>query len=319
MATPFEKFVGNNLKGRSWPQIAIYWLSFVELPSTPIPVPDEDLTSNYTIAAEALRFHYDDTDLPFQFIEAPGIRKVAFDNALFLIYKGINILESVENDISRGYFTTASISAYHSSYQLVKAINMFLGVSLLEIRDEDKNTIKPTIIDLYTSREYPKRKEGDPAYRAKSHEFKIELLKFGSSFSQKNTWAVFQRLMKSTQGLPFKNVVKFLSEVPVLFFSMQRNDAFYIDNLWLFDDLIDSLSDVSEISIESISFKSKHPIGKDSYFIIVVNILLLRLARQLLADISVNSKEISNELNFIDDLLGNGSYSNYLHESFDSM
>lgn len=284
---------------RNWNDIKEKWLSYLPIIEPPGKAPEiqiSELTDLYFIIKELKTTGEYRT-------EFTPLREAVFREAIFLFYKSISVSSCSELNISNGFITWSVSNSYHSSFFCIKSILGLLGITLPRISELD------ILIDIYPE---PEQLSKNKLKKGIKPEPTMKYLKFGS-LNHYHIWQIFQRTINVLNiEIWDKKLVGFLTSTKSLSFAKQRNSIHYNNNFWIYNDLLDPLSNQDVFSYSHIF----NDIEKESFsarkdFSIFISFILIGFAYALLKDLAQDTPIIKDEIELINKTIDNSFHLGY--------
>lgn len=281
-----KKYVGL----RNWDTICSTWVEYLPTIDPPGSNPEhtvsEFLENNYGLRIDEV---LGDKNRSPHYFEIPGLRQAIFREGIFLLHKSVHVMSNVENDVERGVITWSLSEGYQGAFFGVRAIQSFLGVTLVEVKD------RWLIIDIW-----PEKIKESGKKRAKvSEQDTLVQLIATPRIEHLKTWILFKRLIAVSKVKIWpSNIIKSLAKIREKEFARQRNRLHYGNNIWFFDDLYKPILDEHFGKRNSLEYNLESDFSVKLIFEIVELAYLLFESVNNLSNMLRSEKElIENDLN----------------------
>lgn len=273
-----------NVYGRDWLELRDDWmdpagrLSFAKVGQKPEYPAYEVVGLEAAIAA----------------VKAP--ERVAFSSlspallhqGIYLLHKAANVLVAAQDQVHDGLPTWSLSTSYQGALFAADAVINLLGVLPLNFNRSH------FIVDTYSGPIAGVGKAKQPLAFTE-----INVIPFPDSISHFHHWAIFQRLLRSTKKLPFKDdVIAALVALDDREFASQRNGLHY-SHTWQFEDLHDYFVETSILSFGEKKDLLTQLSPESPGFSIALGAAVFGLGLKLLSDLAEKSVLIQGEFELI--------------------
>lgn len=278
--TQFERKV-KKLYGRSWDQIADYWLGHLPIINPPGSRPNTALSDFPGLDSEIFETPVNGEARG----EVPNFRKLVFHEAVFILHKVGHILRASEDHANSGLQSWSLASAYQSSFFALKSILAFLGI----VFPHDRNN-KTIMVDIWA---VPNRK-GRVGYAR--NDLEMQFVRH-NRLEHKEMWTLFLRALRVTEcKLWNKSIVDALIAFEPTMFARQRNLLHYNNHKWIFyADLFTKNRDTRFDELVDSDKLSSYLTSSTDVYTMAVAFALYDMAVRLFEDVANSAPLLSNE------------------------
>lgn len=279
----FNKHIAKLVPTRQWLEIAGDWLYFLAninpagaRPTTSL----EDFTYFQAVA------HSMSPLAPSIRRDVPGLRQIAFHEAVFLLHKASHVIGCAETDAMLGAHTWALSQAYQGAFFAAKSILNLLGVLL---PDYDNKTL---IVDIWPA---SLRNPGAGLLKDTT----IMFYKLNKRVGHIQMWQLFQYVLNNTTiNIWPKEYVSCIVALAPHEFAAQRNHIHYGGGTWIFNDLFDFTPNTTYGLIKDRLAKGFR-YDEHSDFTCVLALAIFRMAFLLFESITLSTNKLDPELSLI--------------------
>jgi len=276
-----SKRIGN----KKWDELQSLWINYlpqITFPIINLPDPTSSLEFLKSIKKEIEEIEKKST-IKDHYFKVDGLFQLAFQEAVVLFYKALNVLKSSQWGLDGGFKTWSVAEAYQSSYFALKCLLNLLGVHICRIESKDLYCDFLPDFKGFSKREIISRKE--------SFECQIQL---GKQLEHWEMWTLLQRVINVfSSNVVDDKVLAFLSRINPKEFARQRNFIIYFNSSWLFNDLKNYLID-DNFTIRNIDLDED--ITSDDDFSVIISFHLLKICFDLFKTLSDLSPRFDQEI-----------------------
>jgi hypothetical protein len=265
------------LARRDWETIRNLWLDEVGKlnqgqPGVAPEFPAEDVVGMRELV-EAVHKNVGEQRVELSRFNAPLLHQ-----GLFLLHKAGNVLTAAHDQACTGLPTWSLSTAYQAGLFALDAVLHLMGVAFVNYDPR-----RQFLVDVWPGPSSGLSKRALASYKDGQE---INVIPLSSSVQHFHRWAVLQRLLNTTRGLPIPSDIKeaFLS-LQDRAFADQRNDLHY-SHTWTFDD-IHKYTDCPELVDFDTLAKLLAGLGpKSAQFSLVLGTATFFLASQMLKSLA---------------------------------
>jgi hypothetical protein len=265
---------------RNWHTISDIWLEYISTmrfsftSSIDETVFDESIN---VIISEIILSERSSTNKE-HYYSLDGFHQFTFNQAVFLLYKGMNSLKAAQSDQKSGYKTWCISNYYESSLFFCKSILCLLGIVFYRSSNN-----KDIVIDLFPEYQKDRKHKGIVENRSA----KIQLSK---QFEHHDLWTIFKRCLNITGDInSSEERINELKSIDPKNYAKKRNQIIYHNCKWIFEDLREEIVDL-EYGIA----KVEDWVDDDS-FPLLTAFKLADISKQMFRDIDSKSERFHLE------------------------
>lgn len=278
------------IAGRRWNHIKSTWPDFLTDSHTAGQTPAETLSGllegGGILAREPARGVVEVQRNP-----RGEIPEILLREGIFWLHKALHVLGASETHADLGIQTWSLSSAYQSSYFAARSLMCFFGVSIADFHGIS------VVVDICRDTRLlrPQRIE-----RTSAFEDETAFITNGFRCDHKQTWGLFQRLLRVTNCDCLNADYKAYAEnLDVSELTNQRHRLHYDLDYWVREDLHDFLFEESFYTVTEAGSGRFLLDSQSSNYSLAVGVILSKMSLSVFRDLCDSTKKLQNEFELI--------------------